>query len=335
MTPKVTVLMPVYNGARYLREAIDSILSQTFTDYEFLIIDDGSTDETDVIVRSYSDRRIRYLQNDRNRGIIFTLNRSLNESVGDYIARMDADDVSLPSRLENQMSVFCDSQIGVCGAWIKTFGVDKRIIRYPSNHEDIKATMLFENPIAHPTVMIRKSCLNTQYKIDDLHAEDYGLWSGLIDTTRFVNIPKVLLHYRVHATNITRTKRDIAAKSIENIHIRLLLKLDIKPSVREIMIHESISNQSADVLPKDWDMEEVRDWKSKLLKQIRVTGYFPEEQVKSVLNQHLYLLFNQLVRKGWGMYLRIIRSSLCSEMRLTWQQKLHLGVKSVVKSYLR
>ena len=335
MNPKISVLMPVYNGASYLREAIDSILNQTFTDFEFLIINDGSSDESKNIVLSYPDKRIRFLQNDQNMGIVHTLNWGLREAVGEYIARMDADDVSLPTRLEKQMLVFRNPRIGVCGAWIKTFGGDNKTIEFPPNYKEIKATMLFENPVAHPSVMVRKSSLNSEYNIEDLHAEDYGLWAGLIDSTEFYNIPEVLLHYRIHSTNITTTKEDIAAISIQNIHKRILKKLDIFPSMREMAIHESISKQCVDILPSGWSCTEVNDWKSKILKRNSITRYFSEDQLNTVLNQRLYLFLNQLIIDGLGMYLRVIRSKLYSETKLTWQQKLHLALKSVVRTITR
>ena len=126
MNPKVTVLMPVYNGEKYLKEAITSILLQTFDDFEFLIINDGSSDASVDIIQSFRDPRIRLVHNDTNIGLIATLNKGLKLAHGKYVARMDQDDISLPRRLEKQ-TYFMDNNpdVGVCGTWIKLFmGLD-------------------------------------------------------------------------------------------------------------------------------------------------------------------------------------------------------------------
>ena len=120
--PKISVVMPAYNAENYIREAIDSILAQTFRDFEFLIIDDGSTDHTVEIIRSYSDSRIRLYQNERNMGVAATLNRGLDLARGEYIARMDADDISLPERFAKQ-AAYMDAHpdVAVCGSNIILF----------------------------------------------------------------------------------------------------------------------------------------------------------------------------------------------------------------------
>jgi glycosyltransferase involved in cell wall biosynthesis len=117
---RITVLMPVYNGEKYLREAIDSIFNQTFTDFEFLIVDDGSTDNSVEIINSYQNSRINLVKNDKNEGLVYTLNRGLSLAKGEYIARMDCDDISLPERLKKQIDFLdSNSEIAVVGTWIK------------------------------------------------------------------------------------------------------------------------------------------------------------------------------------------------------------------------
>lgn len=206
MQSRVTVLMPVYNGERYLKEAIDSILSQTRKDFDFLIINDGSTDSSEEIIKSYHDPRITLVNHDKNRGLVEALNQGLDLACGDYVARMDCDDVSLPSRLEKQVC-FMDKNkdVGVCGTWIKFIGTN-RIKKYPVSHESIKFNYLYSCPIAHPTIMIRKSIFaanNIKYDDNYKHAEDYELWSRTMNTFCFANIPEVLLHYRKHDEQVT------------------------------------------------------------------------------------------------------------------------------------
>jgi glycosyltransferase involved in cell wall biosynthesis len=143
MSPYVTVLMPVYNTEMYLKEAIDSILNQTFRDFEFIVINDGSTDSTSDIIESYSDPRIIYLQNEKNLGVATSLNKGLSIAKGTYIARMDGDDVSRCDRLEKQVA-FMDAnpEIGVCGTWLETIGDRNEVWSPPRNHDQIIVGML-------------------------------------------------------------------------------------------------------------------------------------------------------------------------------------------------
>ena len=159
--PKVTVLMPVYNAEKYLREAIESILSQTFKNFEFLIINDGSTDKSKDAILSYNDPRIIYSENSKNLGIAKTLNKGMNLARGNYIARMDGDDISHPDRLQEQIEFMDDNRhVGVCGTWLQTINNNKEEIwKSPIAHEEIRSLMLFHDAIYHPTVVIRRDII--------------------------------------------------------------------------------------------------------------------------------------------------------------------------------
>jgi glycosyltransferase involved in cell wall biosynthesis len=182
--PKITVLMPVYNGAKYLKEAIDSVLSQTFRDFEFLIIDDGSTDSSVEIIKSYNDQRIRLEQNDKNFGLIYSLNKGIDLTKNKYIARMDADDISLPDRLKIQFE-FMESHfdIAVSGVYTITIGkVNGHTNKFFTEPEDIKANLLFNTSLEHPSVIIRKEILqkyNLFYNENFKHSEDFDLWERI------------------------------------------------------------------------------------------------------------------------------------------------------------
>ena len=210
-TPKVTVLMPVYNGEKYLREAIDSILSQTFTDFEFLIINDGSTDRSVEFIKSYPDPRIRLVHNETNLGLIPSLNKGVDLSQGEYIARMDCDDISLPQRLEKQVN-FMDThrEVGVCGTWAKVIDINNNVVRnYKTPAGDMAGKLCWwPSVFVHPTCMMRRELLKMiRYSSDYPHAEDYDLWLRLCNKTGFFNLNQFLLLYRVHAENVTATKR--------------------------------------------------------------------------------------------------------------------------------
>lgn len=212
MMPKVSVLMPAYNAEPYIAEAIGSILDQTFTDFELIIVDDGSTDSTPGIVAAFSDPRIRCERNEKNLGIVGALNRALALARGAYIARMDADDVSDPERLSKQVAYMDEHpECIVCGARMRLFGAKRGETRQPSADPQIRAAMFFSNPFAHPTVMIRASVLGQaglKYREGYEGIEDFRLWADLLkaDGGVFFNFPEPLLKYRVHAGQITQRK---------------------------------------------------------------------------------------------------------------------------------
>lgn len=214
LLPRVSVLMPVYNGEKYLVEAVDSILNQTYRDFEFIIINDGSNDNTDRILCRYQqqDKRIRIINHERNQGLISSLNEGIDMSRGEYIARMDCDDISLPLRFQKQVE-FMDQhrEVAICGTWFKTFGLQKRTVCYPVDSKEICCTYLFSSAIGHPTVIIRTEVFrNNRVYYDPLyaHAEDFELWSRCSRSMLIANIPEVMLLYRIHSDGISVSKKD-------------------------------------------------------------------------------------------------------------------------------
>lgn len=201
--------MATYNGERFIKEAIDSILNQTFSDFEFIIVDDGSTDSTAQRVASYTDDRIIYIKKDSNSGIADSLNIGIAKAKGHYIARMDDDDVALPNRLMLQLEAFDNNDtLIVCGSnvWLQD-GAKERV--NPETHEAIQLQMLFENPITHPSVMITKAVLlKHPYDSEKVPSEDYDLWSRLLFEGEFYNIQQPLLYYRYHKQSETSMRRN-------------------------------------------------------------------------------------------------------------------------------
>ncbi|EPP7436952.1 glycosyltransferase family 2 protein, partial [Campylobacter coli] len=214
--PLVTVIMPAFNRENYISFAIESILNQDYLNFEFIIIDDCSTDATYNIIQEYAkrDQRIIVLRNKKNKGIVYSLNRCLERSRGKYIARMDDDDISLPERIEKQVNVMeKDISIVVAGTYFKPMDENLEFFGNWVNvckHEMIKLKMMFECPICHPTVMIRASFLkenNLKYSYKYQYAEDYKLWSDIIQKGgKIINIPEVLLFYRISNSSISRNR---------------------------------------------------------------------------------------------------------------------------------
>ena len=204
MSPQVTVLMPVYNGLPYLGEAIDSILAQTFKDFEFLIIDDASTDSSRDLVRSYRDSCIRLIENDSNLGQARSLNRGLRLARGEYIARLDQDDIALPRRLEKQMLYMAQHpQVVLLGTWCQSIDeMGNQIGRFhpPTSYQAIIDAFATYNPFAHSSVLFRRAPVQEVggYPADYLHSQDFALWLRLSRQYQVVNLPEELVQIRIH-----------------------------------------------------------------------------------------------------------------------------------------
>jgi glycosyltransferase involved in cell wall biosynthesis len=211
VSPLVSVVMPVYNGQRFLSQAIDSILVQTFTNFELIAVDDGSTDDTAKILDAFRgrDSRIVVHRQAKNSGIVAALNQGCRMARGELIARMDADDVSLPHRLSRQVAYLtANPGVGLVGASVRIMDAEGNLGRlksYPVTPAAVAWSMLFYNSVAHPVVMFRRSMLEQAGFYPDGYpsAEDYALFARLARSTAIDNLPDVLLHYRAWSSNST------------------------------------------------------------------------------------------------------------------------------------
>lgn len=212
--PLISVIMPVYNGEKYLREAIESVLAQTYTRFELLLINDGSTDSSKDIILSYNDPRIRYIENERNLKLIATLNKGIDLANGDFIARMDADDVCLPKRFEKQVQFMKrHPEVAVCGTWAYRIDGEGRItgkIKNIDTPELLQCLSYFSCPFIHPSVMAKANVLKeNHYSSDMVDTEDLELWHRLmLKGYKFANLPQFLMKYRWHGENISAHKEE-------------------------------------------------------------------------------------------------------------------------------
>jgi len=222
--PMISVVMPVYNAEKYLNEAIESILTQTYDDFEFIILNDGSTDRSEEIILSYNDARIVYIKNETNLQIVKTLNKGVAVAKGKYIARMDADDISLPQRFEKQIQCMeGNPHIAICGTHIQIFGDKRYTLSYPLNDMEIKAKLLFNTALGHATILAKTEIFQKfQYDEEYNKSEDYELWTRLLLEYQASNIPELLYEYRYHATQtctIHKKKQDNMACSIREKYL--------------------------------------------------------------------------------------------------------------------
>lgn len=205
--PLISVVMAVFNGQNYLALSIESILRQSHSNLEFIIINDGSNDNSLEIIKKYqqSDGRIQIISRE-NKGLAYSLNEGISLASGDWIARMDADDIALPTRFENQLSWLNFSGADICGTWIEFFdSASSKVQKYPQTDLAIKVGLLFGCMLAHPTVMA-KAALMKQFQYDSAwnKAEDYELWTRIaLSGAKMTNIPMTLLRYRIHSSQIS------------------------------------------------------------------------------------------------------------------------------------
>ncbi|GEM_PF-216322 len=230
-TPQVTVLLTVYNGLPYLREAIDSVLAQNFGDFELLIVDDASTDQSAACIESFDDPRIRFIRNPRNFGQVRSLNEGLANAHGRYLARMDQDDVCLPNRLQQQVACLdARSEVAAVGSWVYLIGPEGRATEMVGTRVDDFGTLLgmvltFASPIGHPTLMIRREVLAALGGYDESFApcEDYALWCRLAERRHgLVSLPRPLIKLRRHAQQQSCVRLAAQQEQGRRAHARLI-----------------------------------------------------------------------------------------------------------------
>lgn len=303
-TPIISVILPVYNCENYISKAIYSILKQTFSDFEFIIVDDASTDQTYNVLSAYKnkDSRIRIIKNDRNLKIAHSLNKGLHISRSNLIARMDADDWSYPERLERQyLYMKAHPDITVCGTNVEEYETGKKW-QVVTDSDQISAELLFKSCLYHPTVMFNKySILNITggYHDDMPPIEDYDLWAKLSENPaiKFSNINKVLLRYRIHPD-----KRKFPCTSDYNytsdtVRLRLLKRLKIYPEVNEINLHHCLACLYMPSNPSQ--LRECSQWAKKLLHANTIERVYPQEAFTIVVKRHWLDLCRWSATKIW------------------------------------
>lgn len=266
--PRASVVMSTYNTPeKYLREAIESILIQTFKDFELIIVDDGSEQNDAEIASEFKDDRIIVLKNEKNSGLAYSLNRGLNQAKGEYIVRMDSDDIAFPDRLQKQID-YMDSHydIDILSSRAECFGsrTGMPIIDYGED-EYVKATLFFADLILHPTVVMRKDSLKKYGLLYDdrlRRAQDYDLWARASENCRFYIMPDKLLHYRCHegqATIIAREKQLAVCRMVCSYY---LSRLGLESNDNSVVYHRAL-NGSAD---QPVSLYELWQWTEMLLK---------------------------------------------------------------------
>lgn len=228
--PLVSVILPVYNCELYIKECVDSILQQTYQNFEVLIFNDGSTDNSLDEILKFNDSRIKVFNSAINYGYVKHLNDGINLAKGDFIIRMDGDDICCKNRFSKLLEFMIKNpSIGVCGSYVKVFGDSKEYIwKLPLQNNAIKALLPFRIPFVHPSVIIKKSILianQINYQNDYLPAEDYEIWCKLSKVTNFANLPIALLKYRQHKSQISKEKKTVQQNNSDRVRRKYFREL--------------------------------------------------------------------------------------------------------------
>jgi glycosyltransferase involved in cell wall biosynthesis len=334
-SPKITVLLPVYNCELYIQTAVESILNQTFSDFEVLIIDDASTDGTVAILKNILDPRIQLIQKPKNSGYTNSLNYGLKIAKGEYIARMDADDISYPERFAKQIAYLeTHPEVLVCGTTYKIVGNDKRIT-LPEHHEAIKIGLLWGNCISHPSVMIRKKVLEDyaiEYDTSKEPAEDYHMWIQLLNFGKLKNLPEVLLEYRVYGNQVSRKRADEQKKSDIVAKFKMLQYLNIAWNSVEREFLERQFGKTESITFKD--LEVFKQIQHKLAKSNQAIAFFEPH----LFHQYLIDFEADVLRKCFLkqkrytpiIYFEYLVAKFKWNAQLVTKQEVKLALKSVV-----
>lgn len=334
-TPLVTVLMPVYNAEKYLAEAIESILNQTFRDFEFLIINDGSTDRSDEVIQSYKDSRIRVLNLKQNGGLVKALNIGLSEIHSEYIVRADADDISLPNRIETQVNFMQQNDnIGVCGSWFDTINeteTQKDGVRYLSSDEDIRLKHLYQIHISHGTAIIRNSVLKENsiyYSSFFDHAEDYDIFDRIGIVSQLANIQQVLYVVRLHDSNVSKTFGHVQKDNSLGVKRRIFKRLGLTDITdAEINMYQELQHQNYKQLADR--QKEVLLFLNGMFTANAETAMFNHEFLRNHLSALWFHYCNGVANSdSWNIYNEAI---FVNSSDLRFFQKVKLRIKAYLK----
>jgi len=288
--PKVTVFIPVHNREDYICVAVNSILAQTFRDFELVVVDDGSTDRTAEVLAGYSDPRLRVARNPRNLGIPATRNRGLELARGEYIALLDSDDHAYPERLGRQVGYLDDNpEIMQVGSWCSFMDSNGRMLdkvrRQPLNSEDIHAHLLFHCPVINRTVMARTETLREAgYDTNFQRCQDYDMHCRLVTAGHMLaNLPEILVCGREHPGRFTGQTSDLGRERKMAVYRRMLQRIDIEASDDELLRHHALTRPGERPLETSQFLEWAEAWLWRIKQANRVCPVYPEPSMSRAL----------------------------------------------------
>ncbi|MBI9113105.1 glycosyltransferase family A protein [Maridesulfovibrio ferrireducens] len=294
MPPSISVIMPVYNGEEFLAESINSILAQTYSDFEFIIVDDASTDSTPQILEEYTrrDSRIRIITNATNKRVANSMNDAHGEALGKYIARMDSDDIAFPERFAKQVAFLEDNpDIDVCGTQA-IYHETGRLFSLPTTHQELRWTLLTIPPLANPTSMVKRSLILKSEGFDPsfLPSADYEFWLRLFykHNAKFANLSEPLLRYRAHPT---KDRKEYKSKQVVQRDIIRMKHLAYVDDIFDTNFVQEGFPGITNFDPTDINvvLKCSKNFKKLLIKNERL-HFFPQDVLRAVLLQIMALI---------------------------------------------
>ncbi|MGI6394061.1 MAG: glycosyltransferase family 2 protein [bacterium] len=332
--PVISVIMPVYNSEKYVKESVGSILAQTYKNFELIVADDGSTDKSFEIVAELAekDKRIKLLKNDKNRGVSVTRNKCIDFSAGEYIALMDSDDISFPERFEKQVAFLSENRgVGLLGSSVEVINENEKKIgvwKYPETHDEISVEMIFSSPFASSSVILRKDFVKGfRYNEDISVAEDYDFYSRLLKNCKMHNLKDTLVKYRINSKGLTQNNlSEMECKSSEVACLYLKSQgLDLDEAhvveLRKLMSSKSIEKNS---------VLKIEQYLSDMKRQLFEKTYLSNQVIKSVFQKKWYDVCRKNANNGLTVYKVFFESELfCGSIGV--EKRLKLFVKCFLK----
>jgi glycosyltransferase involved in cell wall biosynthesis len=332
--PFVTVFMPVYNAGKYLNEAIISILNQTYENFEFLIVNDGSTDDSLNTIKSFNDKRIRLIENESNKGLITSLNVGLTESRGEYIVRMDADDISLPNRIEKQINfLISNPEYGLLGSWFEDFGenIPNKIVKYSSEDTEIRIRHLYQTHISHPTAVIKKKIIdkyNLQFDSDRVHGEDYDFWVRISEYCKMSNYPEILVRKRDHPKSITNHYSKSMSETCTKVKQYQFQKMGIELNRTQLDLYTRFADPEWHFNPSE--LNTLEEMLNNIILANDTSAFIPVDDFRYYISEkwfHLCYHNNKIKNQG---FIRFHRSHFSKYFNLSTVSKLKFRIKSAI-----
>lgn len=318
-TVLVTVLVPTFNVDKYIKDCFDSIFNQTFQNFNVLVIDDASTDDTIKIIESFESSRIEIVKKKNTKGLIDSLNIGFKMVKSKYIARVDADDINHLSRFQKQFNFLeMNPTIAACGCWLQSFGNNNHIFKHKETHDEIMCSMFFTAPMSLGATMLRKEAYeNVKFNFNKLHVEDYDFWARTGFYNKMHNLQEVLYYYRVHSEQVCSKYRDIQLKNKIKVRLYIWKKLeyDQKMFTDHFLIKMLMSYE-------EFTIDEFRllkEWSHQMLENNKTFNLFQHGLLKNTLEGLISEVLFYTFIKNRRIISRFKRFELLSIVSLKWK----------------
>ncbi len=297
---KVTVIIPTYNSAKYILPALGSVFSQSYKDFEVIVVDDASTDGTQELLASISDHRFTYILEKENRGPGYCRNIALEKGKGKYIILLDSDDLCVVDRFKILVDFMENhSNIAVCGSWYTNFGMSKTKHRYFLTPEMLKAVFLFDSAMCHSSCIIRKSSLdkgNYRYNAEFRKSQDYEMLNRMSKKEKFCNLPNFLYLRRIHKNQLGYKRSSYYSDKVRTFNSEnIFLELKITEFSKEYRPNRILFDLEKKLFKKD--LNEVKNWIDFLVKKNEVSAFYDQKSFKAVLLNRFWRICKQ-----YGMF---------------------------------